>query len=87
MDAKIVTMRVTPREAADIERLAKALGLTRSDVLKHGLAALREQLAERQSSYEMGKDLFGRHGSGRKDSSTRRRARYKAAVRAKHARR
>ena len=87
MDAKIVTMRVTPREAADIERLAKALGLTRSDVLKRGLAALRQQLQEKQSSYDLGKDLFGRHGSGRKDTSTRRRARYKEMVRAKHARR
>jgi hypothetical protein len=87
MDAKIVTMRVTAREAADIERLAKALGVTRSDVLKRGIAALRQQVQGEQSAYDLGRDLFGRHGSGRKDASTRRRARYKEAVRAKHARR
>ncbi len=87
MDAKIVTLRVTAREAADLERIAKALGLTRSDVLKRGLAALQRQMEERHSSYELGTDLFGRHGSGRRDTSTRRRARYKETVRAKHARR
>jgi len=87
MDAKIVTMRVTAGEAADIERLARALGLTRSDVLKRGLAVLRREVEGRRSAYELGEDLFGRHGSGRKDASTRRRARYKEAVRAKHARR
>jgi hypothetical protein len=87
MDAKIVTMRVTAREAADLDRLARTLGLTRSDVLKRGLAALQRQVEEARSSYEVGADLFGRHGSGRSDASTRRREQYKAAVRAKHARR
>jgi hypothetical protein len=87
MDAKIVTMRVTAREAADLERLARTLGLTRSDVLRRGLAALQRQVEEGRSSYEVGADLFGRHGSGRSDASTRRREKYKTAVREKHARR
>jgi hypothetical protein len=87
MDAKTISLRVTAREASDIERLARTLGLTQSDLLKRGLAALRNQLEEQRSSYEIGADLFGRHGSGRKDSSTRRRALFKEAVRAKRARR
>jgi hypothetical protein len=87
MDAKTISLRVTAREASDIERLARTLGLTQSDLLKRGLAALRNQLEEQRSSYEIGADLFGRHGSGRKDTSTRRRALFKEAVRAKRARR
>jgi hypothetical protein len=87
MDAKTISLRVTASEAADIALLAKALGLTQSDVLKRGLLALRTQLEENRSSYELGADLFGRHGSGRKDTSTRRRTLYKEAVRAKRARR
>lgn len=87
MDARTISLRVTASEAADIARLAKALGLTQSDVLKRGLSALRTQLEENRSSYELGADLFGRHGSGRKDASTRRRALYREAVRAKRARR
>jgi uncharacterized protein with von Willebrand factor type A (vWA) domain len=87
MDAKTISLRVTASEAADIARLAKALGLTQSDVLKRGLSALRTQLEENRSAYELGADLFGRHGSGRKDASTRRRVLYKEAVRAKRARR
>jgi hypothetical protein len=87
MDAKTISLRVTASEAADIALLAKALGLTQSDVLKRGLLALRTQLEENRSSYELGADLFGRHGSGRKDTSTRRRTLYEEAVRAKRARR
>ncbi len=55
MDAKTISLRVTAREASDIERLAKTLGLTQSDVLKRGLAALRDQLQEERSSYEVGR--------------------------------
>jgi hypothetical protein len=63
------------------------LGLTQSDVLKRELSALRTQLEERRSACDLGQDLFGRHGRGRKDASTRRRVLYKASVRAKRARR
>lgn len=87
MDAKTISLRVTAREAEGIRRLAQALGLTQSDVLKQGVALLESQLQEQRSAYDLGADLFGRHGSGRKDTSTRRRRLYKESARAKHARR
>jgi hypothetical protein len=87
MDAKTISLRVTAQEAAAIQRLAKALGVTQSDVLKQGIVALQNQLQEQRSSYELGEDLFGRHGSGRTDTSVRRRTMYKEAVRAKRTRR
>ena len=87
MEAKTISLRVTAQEAAAIQRLAKALGLTQSDVLKQGIVALQNQLQEQRSSYELGADLFGRHGSGRTDTSVQRRAMYNEAVRAKRARR
>ena len=87
MDAKTISLRVTAQEAAAIQRLAQALGLTQSDVLKQGLVALQNQLQEQRSAYELGADLFGRYGSDRADSSVQRRALYKEAVRAKRARR
>ena len=83
MDAKTISLRVTAQEAAAIQRLAKALGVTQSDVLKQGIVALQNQLQEQRSSYELGEDVFGRHGSGRTGTSVRRRTMYKEAVRAK----
>jgi hypothetical protein len=87
MGSKTISLRVTASEAAEIARLAKSLGVTRSDVLKRGLSAPRTQLEENRSSYELGADLFGRHGSGCNDTSPRRRSLYKEAVRARRARR
>ncbi len=43
----------------------------------------REQ-AETPSAYDLGKDLFGEHGSGRKDLSTNRKALFDEVLRAKH---
>jgi len=87
MEPKTISLRVRAKEAATIERLARQLGMTQSDVLKEGLAALEARLAEERSSYEVGADLFGRHGSGRSDVSARRKGLHREAARAKHARR
>lgn len=87
MDTKKISLRLTALEAAAIQRLAKALGVTQSDVLKQGIVALQNQLREQCSSYEVGEELFGRHGSVRTETSVRHRAMYKEAVLAKHTRR
>ena len=87
MDSKTISLRVGPREAAAIERLARLLGKTQSDVLKEGIAALEARVEETRSAYELGEDLFGRHGSGHSDTSERRKVRYRETVGAKHARR
>jgi predicted DNA-binding protein len=87
MESKTVSVRIGQQEAAAIERLSKALGKTQSDVLKEGIAALEEKLIQTRSAYEVGADLFGKHGSGRKDVSERRKPIYRERVREKHARR
>lgn len=87
MDAKIISLRVNRQTAQTIESLARELRLTQSDVLKQGIAALQTRRREAKSAYELGEDLFGRHGSGRKDTSTRRKALYREHARARHARR
>ncbi len=87
MDSKTISLRIGPRQAAAIERLAKLLGKTQTDVLKEGIAALEARVEETRSAYEIGEDLFGRHGSGRSDTSVRRKLRYRETVGAKHDRR
>lgn len=87
MDAKIISLRVSAKMAAAITRLARELRTTQSGVIKEGLDALLKRRHTEKSAYELGEDLFGRHGSGRRDTSTRRRALYREHARAKHARR
>jgi hypothetical protein len=87
MEARTISLRISSREAALIETLARQLQLTRSDVLKEGLAALQEKLRHERSAYDIGKDLFGRHGSGRRDLSECRKKIFRELVREKVARR
>jgi hypothetical protein len=82
-------MTLTVKLDAELERaLAKRSaerGVPKSVVVKQALA---EYLArEPVSTYEAGKDLFGRHGSGERDLSVRRRERYAELIDAKHRRR
>ena len=49
--------------------------------------AIREKLSREETApnpYELGKDLFGRYGSGRDDLSTNRKALLQEKLRAKH---
>ena len=87
MEAKTISLRVSGREAALIATLARQLQLTQSNVLKEGLAALEDKLRKERSALDMGKDLFGLHGSGRRDLSQRRKEIFKETVREKLARR
>jgi hypothetical protein len=86
MDAKTVSLRVTSREAGTLESLARDLGMSKSDVLKEGLALLKERVSNEKSAYDIGAELFGRHGSGRSDTASRRKALFQEHVRAKRAR-
>ena len=87
MQTKTISLRISGREAALIATLARQLQLTQSDVLKEGLAALEDKLRKERSAFDMGKDLFGRHGSGRRDLSQRRKEIFRETVREKLARR
>jgi predicted transcriptional regulator len=71
-----------------LRRTAKALGRTRSEVVK---ASLREYCSRVLSAraavpYALIEDLLGRAGSGRGDLSTRGRKSLAESLRAKHAR-
>lgn len=85
METKTICVRVSAKVAAVIDSLAREFNMTQSDVLKEGVSALQARLRETRSSYELGEDLFGRHGSGRRDASTRRKHLFRERVRAKHA--
>jgi len=72
-----LTVKLDPELESALARRCAAEGATKSAVVQ---AALREYLGRAQSPYELGKDLFGRHASGRRDLSSRRREHYQRLV-------
>jgi len=80
-----LTVKLDPAMEQALARRSAERGVPKSVVVKQALA---EYLArEPVSAYEAGKDLFGRHGSGERDLSVRRRERYAELIDAKHRRR
>ncbi len=75
-----LTVKLDPELEAALERRCAADGTTKSALVQ---AALRDYLAQVRSPYDLGKDLFGRHASGRDDLSTRRRELYSGLTDAK----
>lgn len=76
-------------------RLDKSIeDMLRQRLLHHGIPlsefirdAIREKLSREETApnpYELGKNLFGRYGSGRDDLSTNRKALLQEKLRAKH---
>jgi hypothetical protein len=86
MNAKVISLRVSRRLAQALEQAARSRRATKSQVILESLEGLLKREPE-QSPYELGEDLFGRHGSGRSDLSARARAHFRDKVREKHARR
>jgi Arc/MetJ-type ribon-helix-helix transcriptional regulator len=84
-------MTITIRLPIKLEAALRArLGSRRvrlSDFVREALAEkLEREPAEGASPYALGKHLFGKHGSGRPDLSSNRKAILNEIVRAKHRR-
>lgn len=80
-----LTVKLDPELERALAQRSAERGVPKSVVVKQ---ALVEYLAkEPVSAYELGKDLFGRHGGGEVDLSARRREYFAATVDAKHRRR
>jgi hypothetical protein len=82
-------MTITVRLPVEVETELRArLDRSRAGLSEFVRKAIAEKLerepAARPSAYEIGKHLFGKHGSGRDDLSTNRKAVLDEILRAKH---
>jgi hypothetical protein len=69
---------------ADLRRRADAHGFGLSEFVREAIAEkLDREAAGRPSAYELGKNVFGKQGSGRDDLSTNRKAILGELLRAK----
>jgi Arc/MetJ-type ribon-helix-helix transcriptional regulator len=62
-----VTVRLDEAMEAKVRRLLEQKGGSVSDFIRAAIAEKLEREAAKPTPYELGKHLFGRHGSGRSD--------------------
>lgn len=79
-----ISLRLDRTLEHDLAKLVKAEGVSKSTLVR---SLIVEYVARKQgcpSPWELGKDVFGRAGSGRRDLSTNRKAVLREKLRAKH---
>jgi Arc/MetJ-type ribon-helix-helix transcriptional regulator len=82
-----ITIRLSEKLEADLRARIEMQGVGLSDFVRDAIAEkLERETTEKLSPYELGKDLFGRHGSGRNDLSSGRKAILNEVLRGKHRR-
>ena len=82
-----ITVRLPIRLEDKLRARAGKDGAALSEFVRDAIAEkLDREPAAVPSSYELGKELFGRHGSGRHDLSSRRKALLDEMLRGKHRR-
>lgn len=82
-----ITIRLPEKLEADLRARLEVQDVGLSDFVRDAIAEkLERERAEKPSAYDIGKHLFGRHGSGRSDLSGNRKAILDEILRAKHRR-
>jgi len=80
----VTTVRLPPEIEQKLETLAEAQHKSKSEIIKEALELFLQTHVEEKSSYELGKDLFGKYGSGQGNLSQDYKKILKDKIRAKH---
>ena len=78
----MITLRLDPNLERSIQNAAKALGLTKSELIRRSISEFLEK-SEKPSPWELGKDLFGKYASGKGNLSQDRKSLLKDQIKAK----
>jgi hypothetical protein len=82
-----IMIRLPTKLAADPHAHSVARGVQTSDFVRDAIAEkLEREPTGKLSAYDFGKHLFGKHGSGRRDLSSNRKATLNEALRVRHRR-
>lgn len=81
----MTSIRLTSEQEEKLEAVCAAEGTSKSDIIKQALDRFLADYEESLSPFELGRDLFGRYGSGRGDLSRTYKRRLKEKLREKHA--
>jgi predicted DNA-binding protein len=80
----MLSVRLPGELEKKVKQIATAEGRTKTEIIRTALEAYVEAKDRAGSAYDLGKNLFGRHGSGRGDLSTGYKSKVKERIRAKH---
>lgn len=78
----MITLRLDPNLEQSVNKTAKNLGMTKSELIRKSIAEYIAKLKQ-PGPWETGHDLFGKYASGRSDLSSRRKELIKDKIRAK----
>ncbi len=83
-----LSVRLDPRLENELSVASERLGLSKSEIIKQSLEAFLRDKQVHLTPWELGKDLFGKEGSGEGDRSTSQKSRevIKVRVRAENSR-
>jgi len=81
----MVTVRLPDQMEAQLQALSEMQNSTKTDIIRSALAEYLEKHLREKNPFELGKDLFGRYGSGDTDRSVSYKARVKKILNEKHA--
>jgi RHH-type transcriptional regulator, rel operon repressor / antitoxin RelB len=75
----MISLRLPSEIETKLRQIAKSEKSTKTEVIKKALYLLFSDYEGKQNAYDLGKDLFGKHGSSTDDLS----AKYKKVIRNK----
>ena len=65
----MITVRLEPELERLIEITAKQFGITKSEVIRRSLREYLKKIRAETTPWELGKDLFGKYSSGKRNLS------------------
>jgi hypothetical protein len=81
----MASIRLSPEQEQKLEAVCAAQGASKSEIIKRALDQFLTDYEASLSPFELGRDLFGKYGSGREDLSRTYKSRLKDKLREKHA--
>ena len=81
----MASIRLTPEQEEKLEAVCSAEGASKSEIIKKALDRYLGDFEASLSPFAMGKDLFGKYGSGGDDLSRTYKRRMKDKLHEKHA--
>lgn len=81
-----VSLRLEPKLAEELDVAAEREGVSKSELIRRCLEAYLAEQGDSRLAWELGKDRFGKHGSGRSDLSKNRKKILKEKIHARKGR-
>ncbi len=81
----MLSVRLPGELEKKVKKIATTEGRTKTEIIRTALEAYVKSKDQTKSAYDLGKNLFGKHGSGSGDLSTSYKIKVKECIRAKHA--